>query len=133
MINQSIIDAILKCATPTAKDLVINTILVHLDKNYDYQDRKASHILEMLVDDKAFKKPEHINMDYVNNNLNKFIYGYEQYNIKDVILEDVDNINCVAIINYKYIEKFNEDRDDIEWGSNRICINFIDTPDILKK
>lgn len=133
MINESVVNAVLKCATPAAKDLVIKTILDNVNRHYDYQDNKAGHILEMLVDDKAFKKVEDINMDYVNDNLSKFIYNYDKYNIKDVVLEAVDNIDCLAIINYKYMDKVNEDRDDVEWSTGIISISFIDNPVILKK
>jgi hypothetical protein len=61
------------------------------------------------------------------------MYNHENYNIKDIKIIDVDNIDCVVKVNFNYMEKINEDRCDVSYQSSYTTINFIDNPDILKK
>lgn len=115
------------------KEIVINELLNHISLNYDYNDSKAGHILEMLVDPKTVISKEDVNIDYVNNNLNLLMYNHEKYNIKNIKVASVDNIDCNVRITYEYLEKINEDRDDVSYTSSYSNINFIDNPGILKK
>lgn len=133
MINKAIINAVLNSATKENKDKVLNEILNHISINYDYNDSKAGHILEMLVDSSSIITCEDVNIDYINNNLNLLIYNYEKYNITNIKVNSVDNIDCIVKITYEYLEKINEDRDDVGYTPSYSNINFIDNPDILKK
>lgn len=133
MINKNIIKAILKSSNNDNKEAVLNELLNHISLNYDYNNNKAGHILEMLCDSKAIIKITDVNVDYISNNINLFMYESEKYNTKNIKVESVDNIDCVVNITYDYIEKINEDRDDISYQSSYTNINFIDNPDILKK
>ena len=133
MINKSIIKAVLNSATKESKDKVLNELLNHISLSYDYNDNKAGHILEMLCDSNAITKVTDVNVDYINNNLGLLMYNHEKYNIKDIKVTDVDNIDCVVKVNFNYMENINEDRCDVSYQSSYTTINFIDNPDILKK
>ncbi len=133
MINKKILDAILRTAENNNKNLVISEIFKHISLNYDYNDLRANHVLEMLVDANAIISVDDINMDYILKNLKDFIYSYEEYNIKDVTVGEIDNIDCIVKINYNYLEKINEDRDDVSYKSGYVNISFIDNPKILIK
>ena len=133
MINKAIIKAVLNSATKESKDKVLNELLNHISMSYDYKDNRAGHILEMLVDSNSIISTEDVNIDYINKNLNLLMYDHEKYNIKNVKVDSVDNIECVVKITYEYLEKINEDRGDVGYASSYSSINFIDNPDILKK
>ena len=133
MINKNIIKVILKSSNNDNKEAVLNELLNHISLSYDYNDNKAGHILEMLCDSKAIVKVTDVNVDYINKHLNLLMYNNEKYNIKDVEATSVDNIECYIKVNYKYLEKINEDRDDVSYQSTCTTINFIDNPDVLKK
>ena len=133
MINKGIIKAVLKSATTESKNMVIDELLNHISLNYDYNDNKAGHILEMLCDSKDIITSKDVDLDYINKHLNLVIYNHEKYNIRNIKVDNIDNIDCVIKISYEYIEKINEDRDDITYTSSYTNINFIDNPDILRK
>ena len=133
MINKAIIKAVLGSATKESKDKVLNELLNHISMSYDYNDSKAGHILEMLVDSNSIVTCERVNIDFINKNLNLLIYNHENYNIKNIKVDSVDNIDCTVKVTYEYLEKINEDRDDVSYTSSYSNINFIDNPDILKK
>lgn len=133
MINKAIIKAVVNSATKESKDKILNELLNHISMSYDYNDLKAGHILEMLVDSNSIITCEDVNIDYINKNLNLLMYNYEKYNIRNIKVDSVDNIDCNIKITYEYLEKINEDRDDVSYVSSYSNINFIDNPDILKK
>lgn len=129
MINKSIIKAILNSAKNENKDKVINEFLNHLSLGYDYNDIRASHILEMLCGENIITI-EDINSYYISNHLELLIHNHEEFNIK---VAGVDNIDCVVKVEYDYLEKINEDRGDVSYTSTYTWINFIDNPDILSE
>lgn len=133
MINKAIIKAVLNSATKENKDKVLNELLNHISLSYDYNDNKAGHILEMLVDNNSIISTEDVNIDYINRNLNLLIYTHEEYNIKNIKVAGVDNIDATVKVEYEYLEKINEDRCDVSYTSSYTNISFIDNPDILKK
>lgn len=133
MINKSVIKAVLSASNTENKDIIINELLNHISLSYDYNDNKAGHILEMLVDPKAVVTTKDINLDYINKNLNLLMYNYDKYNIQNIKVAGVDNISATVKIEYEYLEKVNEDRGDISYTSSYNIISFLDNPDILKK
>ena len=133
MINKAIIKAILTSATKENKDNVLNELLNHISMNYDYNDNKAGHILEMLVDSNSIINCADVNIDFINRNLNFLMYNNEKYNIRNIKVDSVDNIDCNIKITYEYLEKINEDRGDVSYTSSYSTINFIDNPDVLKR
>lgn len=133
MINKSIIKAVLNSATKESKDEVLNELLNHISLSYDYNNNKAAHILEMLCDSKSIVSVKDINLDYICKNLNLVIYNHDKYNIKNIKVAGVDNIDCIVKIEYEYLEKVNEDRGDVSYTNSCVNISFIDNPDILKK
>lgn len=133
MINKAIIKAVLNSATKETKDKVLNELLKHISMNYDYNDSKAGHVLEMLVDCNSIITCEDVNMDYINRNLKILMYTYKEYNIKNIKIDSVDNIDCTIKITFEYLEKVNEDRDDVSYQSSYSNVSFIDNPGILKK
>lgn len=132
MISKKLIAALLGAATKERKDKVITELLNHISLSYDYNDTKAGHILEMLVDDKATVKTGDVNISYLEKNLKLIMYKAEDYNIRNIKVSDVDNIDCNVKVEFEYIEKINEDRADCSYNYGNTTISFIDTPDILK-
>lgn len=133
MINKNIIKALLKAATAESKNVIINELLNHISLGYDYNDNKAGHILEMLCDSSSVITKKDISIEYIKNNLNLIIYNNEKYNIKNICIIDVDNIDCVVKVGYEYLEKINEDRGDVSYCNGQTNISFIDNPDMLIK
>ena len=133
MINKSIIKAILSVSSRESKDFVINELLNHFSLGYDYNDNKAGHILEMLVDSNSIISIEDINIDYINKNLNLVIYNSDKYKVRNIKVTGVDNIDCVVKVEYEYLEKINEDRNDVSYSASYTNIDFINNPGILKK
>jgi len=132
MINQKIVNIVLKAASNTAKDIVITEILKHIALDYDYNDKKASHVLEILADPESLILIKDINLDYIKEHLNLLMYNPDNYIIKDIKVIYVNNIAGYAGIEYKYLEKINEDRGDIDFSETHTNISFIDNPEILK-
>ena len=133
MISKSIVNAVLKAATTEAKDNVIRMVLNHIGNNYDYNDAKASHLVECLVDKSAIIEVKDINLDYIKNHLDFLIRNPEDYNIKNIALEYTDNIDCIVSVSFEYIEKINEDRSDISYTTSKSYIHWLDFPEVLKK
>lgn len=132
MINPKIFNAVLMAATKETKDLVLKALVHHIGNNYDYNDNKVGHIVDMLVDKNAFITPDKVNIKWVENNLDRLMYSHEKYNIKNITVDSIDNIDCTVRINFKYLEKVNEDRGDVSYTNSNSDINFIDYPQILK-
>ena len=132
MISKKLINALLSAATKERKDVVIKELFNHISLNYDYNDTKASHIIEMLVDDSAVVYVTNVNLDYVKKNPKLLMYNHEKYNIRNIKAVDIDNIDCTVKFQYEYLEKINEDRDDVSYKTTTSMISFNDYPDILK-
>ena len=132
MINPKIFNAVLMAATKETKDLVLKALVEHIGKNYDYNDQKVGHIVDMLVDKNATVTPEKVNLKWIENHLDRLMYQHEKYNIKDISIDSVDNIDCTVRINFKYLEKVNEDRGDVSYTSSHSDVSFNDYPEILK-
>ena len=132
MINPKIFKAVLMAATKETKDAVLQALVEHIGKNYDYNDQKVGHIIDMLVDKNATITPDKVNLKWVENHLDRLMYQHEKYNIKDISVDSVDNIDCTVRINFKYLEKVNEDRGDVSYISSHSDISFNDCPEILK-
>ena len=132
MINPKIFNAVLMAATKETKDLVLKALVYHIGNNYDYNDNKVGHIVDMLVDKNAFITPDKVNIKWVENNLDRLMYKHEKYNIKNISVDSVDNIDCTIRIKFEHLEKINEDRDDVSYTSSYSDISFVDYPQILK-
>ena len=132
MINKKLVKALLSSATQERKTVIIEELLNHISMNYDYNDQKAGHILEMLVDNSSIVRSGDVNLDYIRANPNLLMYKHEKYNITDIKVSDIDNIDCNVKVSFKYLEKINEDREDVTYTNNATNISYIDNPDILK-
>lgn len=132
MISQKVLDVLLKNGKREVLESVIKEVINHVSHTYDYNDKKANHILEMLADDTAIFTSKDVNLDYIKNNLNLVCYNYEKYNIKDIKINYVDNIECVVNVNYKYIEKTNEDIEE-NYRNDYTSISYIDYSDVILK
>ena len=132
MINPKIFNAVLMAATKETKDNVLKALVEHIGNNYDYNDQKVGHIVDMLVDKTAIVTPDKVNLKWVENHKEKLMYQADKYNIKNISVESVDNIDCMVRIRYEYLEKVNEDRDDVSYTSSYSDISFNNYPEILK-
>ena len=130
MISKNIVNCVLNSADVESKNFVIRMLLNYIANQY-YGDKKVQHILDLILDAKQFIEAEHINIDYIKNNLNLLMWKADEYNIKDIELVGVDNVDCVVIVAYKYLEKINEDRDDVTYTDSKANISFVDYPDII--
>ena len=132
MINSKIFNAVLMAATKETKDLVLKALVEHISNNYDYNDNKVGHIVDILVDKNAFVTPEKVNLKWVEANPERLIYQIDKYNIKNISVESIDNIDCTVRVKYEYLEKVNKDRGDVFYTSSYSNISFNDYPEILK-
>lgn len=132
MINPKIFNAVLMAATKETKDLVLKALVEHISNNYDYNDNKAGHIVDMLVDKNAVITPDKVNLKWVENHQNKLMYNIDKYNIRNISVDSVDNIDCTVRINFEYIKKVGEDKEDVSYISSHSDISFNDYPEILK-
>ena len=132
MINPKIFNAVLMAATKETKDLVLKTLVEHIGNNYDYNDSKVGHIVDMLVDKNAVITPDKVNLKWIEAHPERLIYQIDKYNIKNISVESIDNIDCTVRVKYEYLEKVNEDRGDISYTSSHSDISFNDYPEILK-
>ena len=132
MINPKIFNAVLMAATKETKDLVLKALVEHIGNNYDYNDAKAGHVIEMLVDKSAVITPDKVNLKWVENHQDILMYQIDKYNIRNITVDSVDNIDCTVRINFEYLEKVNEDRKDVSYTSSQSDISFNDYPEILK-
>lgn len=132
MINPKIFNAVLMAATKETKDLVLKALVEHIGNNYDYNDSKVGHIVDMLVDKNAVVTPDKVNLKWVENHQDKLMYNTDKYNIKNISVDSVDNIDCTVRINFEYIEKVNGDKEDVSYTPYRSDISFNDYPEILK-
>ena len=51
---------------------------------------------------------------------------------EDIKATSVDNIDCTIRIEFAYLEKINEDKDDVSYAKSYQDVSFIDNPLILK-
>ena len=132
MINPKIFNAVLMAATKETKDLVLKALIENIGNNYDYNDTKAGHVIEMLVDKTAIVTPDKVNLKWIEAHPERLIYQIDKYNIKNISIESTDNIDCTVKVKFEYLEKINEDRDDVSYTPSYTNISFIDYPEILK-
>ena len=132
MINPKIFNAVLMAATKDTKDLVLKALIEHIGINYDYNDQKVGHIVDMLVDKNATITPDKVNLKWVENHLDRLMYQQDKYNIRNISVDSIDNIDCTVRINFECLEKVNEDREDVSYTSSHSDISFNDYPEILK-
>lgn len=132
MINKNILHAILQISTISDKDVVLKELLTHVGNNYDYTNEKAGHIIGMLIGTEKPVTLDRFNKDYIENNLKCLLWNYDKYNIKDIKAISVDNIDCTIRIEFAYLEKTNEDKDNVSYANSYRDVSFIDNPGILK-
>lgn len=132
MINKNILYAVLKVSATDNKNIVLEELLKHVGNNYDYNDEKAGHIIGMLMGNEKPVTVDRFNKDYIENNLNCLLYNYDKYNIKDIKAVSVDNIDCTIRIEFAYLKKINEDKDDVSYTKSYQDVSFINNPGILK-
>ena len=89
MINPKIFNAVLMAATKETKDLVLKALVEHIGRNYDYNDQKVGHIVDMLVDKNAVITPDKVNLKWVEANPKHLMYQHEKYNIKNISIKDI--------------------------------------------
>ena len=132
MINPKIFNAVLMAATKETKDLVLKELVKNIGRNYDYNDQKVGHIVDMLVDKDAVITPEKVNLKWVEEHKDMLMYEPNKYNIRNISVDSVDNIDCAVRIKFEYIEKVNENKEDVSYISSKSDINFNYYPEILK-
>ena len=132
MINPKIFNAVLMAATKETKDLVLKALVEHIGNNYDYDDNKVGHIVDILVDKNAFVTPDKINIKWIEAHPERILYQNDKYNIRNISVNSIDNIDCTVRVNFEYREKIYEDRADVSYTSSYTDISFVDYPEILK-
>lgn len=133
MINPKIFNAVLMAATKETKDLVLKALVEHIGNNYDYNDSKVGHIVDMLIDKNTIITPDKVNLKWIENHQDKLMYQHEKYNIKNISVDSVDNIDCTVRIKFEYLEKVNENIEDVRsYTYSHSDVSFNDYPEILK-
>ena len=132
MINPKIFNAVLMAATKETKDAVLKALVHHIGNNYDYNDNKVGHVVDCLVDKNAFITTDKVNLKWIEAHPERLMYKIDEYNIKNINIESVDNIDCTVRVKFEYIKKINEDRDDVTYDIGHCDVSFVDYPEILK-
>ena len=132
MLNKAIINAIIKSASVENKNEMIRMFIDYVHKGKSYNDDKCNHILEMLVDKTTIKTNKDVDIDYIKENPQLLMWNYEKYNIRDIELDRVNNIDETVVVKFKYIEKINEDNENCSYNDNLSDISYIDNPKVLK-
>lgn len=132
MISKSIIEAVINQAKPANKDAMLCEFIAKLGGCYSYNDDKVNHCLELLLDGKKAIGPHNVNMNYIKDNFNKYIYKADEYIIKDIELKSIDNLEGIIYINYKHKAKINEFNDKVDFDQAIVSISFIDDCQMLK-
>lgn len=132
MINPKIFNAVLMAATKETKDLVLKALVEHIGNNYDYNDNKAGHIVDMLVDKNAIITPDKVNLKWIEEHPEYLLYKNDNYDIKNISIDSIDNIECTVRVKFEYIEKTDKDNDNISYTPYRSDISFNNYPEILK-
>lgn len=132
MINSKIFKAVLMTATKETKDLVLSELLSHISINYDYNDSKAGHIIEMLVDKDTVVTKDKVNLKWIEEHPERLVYTHDKFNIRNIKVDAVDNIDCVVKVSFEYIEKTNENKDDANYNNSYTNISFVNYPEMLK-
>lgn len=132
MINPKIFNAVLMAATKETKDLVLKALVEHIGNNYDYNDNKAGHIVDMLVDKNAIITPDKVNLKWIEEHPEYLLYKNDNYDIKNISIDSIDNIECTVRVKFEYTEKTDKDNDNISYTPYRSDISFNNYPEILK-
>lgn len=132
MINPKIFNAVLMAATKETKDLVLKALVEHIGNNYDYNDNKAGHIVDMLVDKNAIITPDKVNLKWIEEHPEYLLYKNDNYDIKNISIDSIDNIECTVRVKFEYAEKTDKDNDNISYTPYRSDISFNNYPEILK-
>lgn len=128
MISELIIDSIIKNAKCENKDFLLKTFILNLS-DYSYNDYKINRALELMLDTSKFIENEHVDMDYITQNIAEFIYKGEKYEYKDIYINRINNIEGTIEIRYKYKDKDKEE----DYTESYFNVNFIENPQVLKK
>ena len=128
MISKEVAKAVINSAKEQNKNVVLEAIINHLKESYDYNDVRQNHVLEMLINTDAVITPARINMEYLENNLSTHIYKYDECEVKDIKISNIDNISCD--IKFDYLRK---EVDDTKFRDSYFIINVNDTPNIILK
>lgn len=132
MINLKIFNAVLMAATKETKDLVLKELVKHIDNNHDYNNSKIGHIIDMLVDKNAVITPAKVNLKWIEEHPEHLLYKNDKYDIKNISIDSIDNIECTVRVNFEYIEKTDKDNDNISYIPYYSDISFNDYSEILK-
>lgn len=133
MIKKSIINAVIKQAKVEDKDRVLLMFIERLSEN-DYDDSKVNNMLELMLEGVSkLKNICDFNIDIIKENISTYIFNCENYNIKNVKIKSIDNIECNIITEYEYIDKINEERDDVSYSTGIAYISFDSYNRMLKK
>lgn len=132
MISEKIIDCIISSAKTESKDKLIKMLLENIQGGFNYNDDKVNHVLELLVDKSSYIGILDVNVAYVQEHLELLMYNHENYNIKDIKISRIDNLNANILFSFAYLEKVNEDRDDVSYTNTTRNVNYINYPEILK-
>lgn len=126
MISKIIIKRILEQAPKTNVDLIFIMMIKHISGDYSYNDDIISHILDMIIEPKSIIDITDVNIDAIKPDM--LMYKAEDYDIKNIKIASVDNIDCVVKVNYSYTPKGQND-----WIDSTSNINFLYHPEILVK
>lgn len=130
MISEKLIKALVKKAEFDAR--VLFEVVKHIQNNYDRDNNKTFHFLEMLVDPKSIVTEKDIDIEFIKDTISDYIYNPEDKDIRNVSIDKIDNIDCNIYINYEYAFKGSDMDNADSWHKNSFTLSFIDYPKVLK-
>ena len=122
----------MSCSTEN-KNNIIKIMINHIQNGHSYNDDKVNHIMEMLVDESSIKTIDDIDLTFIEDNLHLLMYKNDEYIIRNITIDNIDNIDGSVTFGFDYLLKSKEGDKDAKYGKNTATVSYLDRPELLKK
>lgn len=97
--------------------------------NEKYSNNKLEYVLSILINPESAITEKDIDMEYIQNNIDQFLYNGNDYNFSEISIKEINNVKCSITIEYKYVKKESTEAPI----TAEITISFIDYKEVIKK
>lgn len=130
MISKEIVKTLVDFSDYSIKDVLLKEFINEFIADNSYNDDKVNHLLELLIGKANYIGKEDINLEYIKENMSKFIYNGESYSFQNVLIDKVSDINNSVTMSYQYKNK--DDSED-DWRNSYVNIDMDEYPECVKK
>ena len=127
MLSKEILRHIVTNTDIQNKDDLLTEFLFNL--NEKYSNNKLEYVLSILINPNNAITKDDIDMEYIQNNMDKFIFNNNFYKCSKISLKEINNIKCSITIEYKFIIK----GEDKTLKTEETTISFVDYKEVIKK